>query len=135
MSEAVKTQVTFTSEKFRPVLPEECQVNPGCYGAELAYWLCRELVCSGVVTSYPNYEDWGWFIEYITADGDEFWLCCGNINGTDREWICFLEPKCKGMFGTRKPQIEEATPLLQALAGVLESNPTIGNIEWSQNER
>jgi hypothetical protein len=32
--------VTFRSPRFRPVLPDECQVNPGCYGAELAFWLC-----------------------------------------------------------------------------------------------
>ncbi len=32
--------VTFSSMRFQPVLPEECQVNPGRYGAELAFCLC-----------------------------------------------------------------------------------------------
>src|SRR5262245_29293448 len=47
------------SERFSPVLPDESQVNPGVYGAELAFWLCAELAALGVITSYPVSEDWG----------------------------------------------------------------------------
>jgi hypothetical protein len=60
----MKTEVSFDSERFRPVLPDESQVNPGRYGAELAYW-----------------------------------LCCGNVDGIDDKWMCFLVPKGKGVFG------------------------------------
>ena len=126
----MNTAVTFSSTRFRPVLPEESQVNPGRYGAELAFWLCSELVRKGIVTSYPNYEDWGWFIEYTTADGDEFWLCCGNVDGTDDEWHCFLQPKGKGLFGRSKPADEKALPLMEALGRVLEKEPTVQGIEW-----
>ena len=126
----MNTAVTFSSTRFRPVLPEESQVNPGRYGAELAFWLSSELVREGVVTSYPNYEDWGWFIEYATADGDEFWLCCGNVDGTDDEWHCFLQPKGKGLFGRSTPADEKALPLMEALGRVLEKEPTVQGIEW-----
>jgi hypothetical protein len=126
----MKTEVTFDSERFRPVLPDESQVNPGRYGAELAYWLCTELATNGVVTSYPNYEDWGWFIEYITEPGDEYWLCCGSVDGVDDKWMCFLDPKRKGLFGGKKAAVENAKPLLDALAKILESEPTVSNIEW-----
>src|SRR5262245_37033932 len=81
--------IKFNSLLFRPVLPEESQVNPGRYGAELAFWLCTALAKQGVVTSYPNYEDWGWFVEFTSAEGKEFRLCCGNIDATDDEWQCF----------------------------------------------
>lgn len=126
----MKTEVTFDSERFRPILPDECQVNPGRYGAELAYWLCTELAGVGLVSSYPNYEDWGWFIEYTTEDGDEYWLCCGNVEGSNDKWMCFLEPKGKGLFGRRKAGTENARPLLDALARVLESETSVTNVEW-----
>jgi hypothetical protein len=127
----VQTEVTFTSARFRPVLPEESQVNPGRYGAELAFWLCTALANVGVVTSYPQYEDWGWFIEYITGDGDEYWLCCGNAEGRDDEWTCFLQPRAKGWFGRNKAPFENARPLIRALAAVLEAEPSVTGVRWS----
>ena len=71
----------FNSEKFRPVLPDEAQVNPGVFGAELAWWLCTELAVRGVVTSYPEYEDWGWYLNHSTQSGAEFAIHCGNVSG------------------------------------------------------
>ena len=57
--------------KFKPFLPEECQVSNGSYGFELALWLCQSLSKKGICTSYPfsniNYNPNGgpdWFIEY-----------------------------------------------------------------------
>lgn len=126
----MQTAVTFKSDRFRPILPEDAQVNPGRYGAELAFWLSKSLMAGGIATSYPNHEDWGWFIEYITNDGDEFWLCCGNVEGSDNEWHCFLDPKRRGLFGTSRPAVEAARPLLEALKLVLDVEPSITNVEW-----
>ena len=122
--------VRFKSDRFRPFLPEDAQVNPGCYGAELAYWLARQLAGKRIVTSYPDYEDWGWFIEYITAEGDEYWLCCGNIDGTDKEWHLFLDPKAKRLFGRKKAPLDKARPLLAALREVLSEDERISDIQW-----
>ena len=69
--------IEFTSATFLPVLPEDCQVNPGAYGFELAWWLAQALARSGVVTSYPVGEDWGWLIEYSEGDA-EFMIGCGS---------------------------------------------------------
>ena len=123
--------VIFRSRKFRPFLPDHSQVNPGRYGAELSYWLSRQLAAAGVVTSYPNYEDWGWFIEYITDEGDEFLLCCSNVDDTDDRWLCFLRTQGKGLFGRSKPSIENAAPLLEALRSVIAAEPSIDEVEWS----
>ena len=66
------------------MLPDECQVNPGRFIAELTYWLCIRLYEEHrIVTSYPECEDWGWFLDYSTDKGDEFALHCGNIDGTN----------------------------------------------------
>jgi len=83
---------------FAPFLPDEAQVNPNVYGAELAFWLSRQLAQRGTLTSYPQNEDWGWFIEYSTEDNHEYWLCCANRDGTQNKWRCYLEPKAKKLF-------------------------------------
>ena len=106
-------------------------MNPQVYGAELAWWLSRELAQEGVETSYPNSEDWGWFIEYIVED-NEYWLCCGNQGGSKNQWRVYLDCKAKGLFGRNKAPVASATPLLNALSKVLERCDDISNIVWSQ---
>ena len=126
----MKTQVDFKSNRFAPFLPDDSQVNPGCYGAELAWWLSRKLAQKGIITSYPEYEDWGWFIEYVAGDGHEYWLCCGNIGCAVNLWRIFLEPKTKGILGRRKAPIENARALLIALDEILEEEDRICDIVW-----
>jgi hypothetical protein len=130
MTGPTRPQVTFKSARFRPVLPDDSQVNPGVYGAELAWWLCLQLAQAGVFTSYPVAEDWGWLLEFITAEGGEYWLGCGNVDGVDDQWLCFLEAKGQGLLGRRKPPLEGAAPLLQALAQVLAAEPSVSDVEW-----
>jgi hypothetical protein len=91
-------QIEFESAKFSPYLPEECQVNPGVYGFELAQWLSQKLAAENVITSYPNYEDWGWFIEYSQNEID-FMICCGSMTEPDESssnqpitWTIYIEP-------------------------------------------
>lgn len=126
------TCVDFRSALFRPFLSEEAQVNPGCYGAELAWWLSRELAQRGVETSYPNFEDWGWFVEYI-VDDNEYWLCCGNVTGETDSWRIYLECKGRGLFGRNKAPVEAAAPLLDAVSAVLAASPDIREIQWSRD--
>jgi hypothetical protein len=72
-------RIEFSSAKFLPTLPEACQANPGAYGFELALWLAQGLCRQGIVTGYPNGEDWGWCIEYDPADGPSFMIgCCSQ---------------------------------------------------------
>jgi len=125
----MNTCVTFTSDIFTPFLPEESQVNPGCYGAELSWWLSRELAKKNIFTSYPNYEDWGWFLEY-TIDDSEFWICCGNNSGEKNEWQIFINRHAKGFFIRKKPEIEMIKEVLEMLNLILEETNGITNIKW-----
>ena len=125
---------TFRSGRFAPVLPEECQVNPGCYGAELAYWLCVRLAERGVVTSYPDAEDWGWLLGYATDAGDEFALHCGNMDGTDDEWVLALRRFGRKLFGRDKPPFAHAEPLIFALREILEAEDTITALDWQYSK-
>jgi hypothetical protein len=111
--------VEFRSDRFAPVLPEDSQVNPQVYGAELAFWLCSELAKGGVVTSYPEYEDWGWYIEYITEGGSEFAVHCGNVGGARDHWLLSLRRYGRKMFGRDKPPYEEAAILIAGIRGLV----------------
>lgn len=123
------TCVTFTSSLFRPFLPEAAQVNPGCYGAELAWWLANQLALKQMITSYPDYEDWGWFLEYL-VEGDAYWVCCGNISGTEDQWQIFVEPQAKGVLRRKKPPIDKAAPVLKILNEILSGSSQIHDIKW-----
>jgi len=126
----METSVDFESKMFAPFLPDEAQVNPGVYGAELAFWLSRQLAKRGKLTSYPACEDWGWFIEYSAEDDYEYWLCCANREGAQDKWRCYLQPKAKGLFGRSKAPIEGARGLLQSLRDVLREEDSISNVAW-----
>lgn len=130
----METSVDFESKLFSPFLPDDAQVNPGVYGAELAYWLSRQLAQRGMLTSYPRYEDWGWFIEYSTDDDHQYWLCCANRDGAQNKWRCYLEPKAKSLFGRHKAPVEGARHLMHTLRNVLAVEPGISNVNWSNQD-
>jgi len=120
----------FQSVRFSPVLPEDCQVNPQVYGAELAFWLCIELAKHDVATSYPNAEDWGWYIEYITKEGAEFAVHCGNIGGDKDYWALALRRYGRKLFGWGKPSYSDAMPLITAIYKILCAEDSIVDLKW-----
>lgn len=127
---AIRDIAEFRSPRFTPVLPEASQVNPGCYGAELAFWHCTCLfVQGGIATSYPVAEGWGWFLDYATGAGDEFALHCGNIDGEDDRWLLTLRRFGRKLFGRDEPDFERASPLIDALATLLRSEASITEID------
>lgn len=133
----MNTAVTFRSTRFRPFLSEEAQVNPGVYGAELAWWLARELAARGFETSYPNHEDWGWFVEYVVGD-DEYWLCCASLTGEDPEdddpdeWHVYLMNQPRGLFARRRAPLDGARPLLEAVAALLDAEESVRDVAWGE---
>ena len=124
----------FRSDSFAPVLPEESQVNPEVYGAELAFWLCVELAKRGVVTTYPEYEDWGWYVEYFPASGSEFAVQCVNVEGTKDHWLLSLRRHARKMFGRDKPPFSEVAGLVLEIKKLLEEEPTISQLNWQYSD-
>ena len=120
----------FVSAKFEPILPEDHQVNPGVYGAELAYWLCKELALGGIFTSYPQHEDWGWYIEFITENGSEFAVHIGNVYGAKNRWLLSLRRYGGRLFGQKRPPISDAETMLSAIKEILESEPAVSELKW-----
>ncbi len=128
----METSVDFKSSLFKPFLPESSQVNPHVYGAELSYWLCKKLAEKNIITTYPNNEDWGWFIEYFVGD-NEYWLCCSNSDKSGEAWRCFLRPQPKHFWGIKKAPITSAKRLLTALREILIETDGILDIKWSND--
>ena len=126
---ALRDIAQFRSSQFSPVLPEDSQVNPQVYGADLAFWLCSELAKRGTATSYPNSEDWGWFIEYFPPSGSEFAVHCGNVDGAADQWLLSLRRHGRGMFGRDKPPYEEAVVLIEGIRALLSGNG-ISEVKW-----
>ena len=75
--------IEFSSAKFLPTLPEDCQANPGAYGFELALWLAQSLVHKGIVTGYPSAEDWGWCLDYAPTDELRLTIGCASLCGAE----------------------------------------------------
>lgn len=121
--------VQLKSNRFAPILPDESQVNEGVYGAELAYWLAQSLASRGVITSYPEHEDWGWYLDYATVEGFEFAIHCGNIDGKDDLWLLSIRRYPRKMFGRDKPSFEKASVLIDAIREVL-SEAEIPTQNW-----
>jgi len=71
--------IEFSSAKFLPTLPEDCQPNPGVYGFELALWLAQSLCRQGIVTGYPCAEDWGWCLDYAPTEELRLTIACVSL--------------------------------------------------------
>ena len=92
----------FTTDRFRPFLPEPCQVSEDLYGFELAAWLAQALAEEGLVTSYPHGEEFGWFLEYPTESGQEITIGCaspGPTLGYPTHWRVFARQRRKALTG------------------------------------
>ena len=120
----------FRSERFAPALPEECQVNPKVYGAELAYWLAAALARRGVGTSYPESEDWGWFIEYSGESGAEFAVHCCNLDGSRDQWMLSLRRYGRKLLGRDKPPLSAASSLISGISAVLREESSVSELRW-----
>ena len=118
---------TFTSDQFRPYLPDGCQVNPNALGFELAAWLSRALAADGVITSYPDQEDWGWYLEFLDGD-DEYLICCsGSEEDGKYEWRVFVERPRK-LF-RRPAETPMERELFESVADALRSQGIAVTIE------
>lgn len=120
----------FTAASLAPHLPDSCQVNPEVYGAELAFWLSAELAKQGVVTSYPEREDWGWYLDFESPAGSAFALHCGNVDGAPDRWFLQLRRFGRKRFGRDKPPFSEAATLIAAIRAVLEESADVSALEW-----
>jgi hypothetical protein len=111
--------IAFTTDRFRPFLPEPCQVNGDLYGFELAAWLAETLADNGVITSYPAGEDWGWFLEYLSDSRQELTIGCASIgatNGYPTDWRIFIRQRRRPLKGGADSTLLLTGAILSALS-------------------
>lgn len=127
----IRELAEFRSTRFAPILSEKAQVNPGRYGAELAFWLCTQLAVKyRVETSYPVAEDWGWLLSHLTPAGDTFSIQCGNVDDTNDRWLLSIGAHSRKLFGRGKADFTGAGPLIEAVKQLLESEESIEDLQW-----
>jgi len=130
----MKTQVEFRSSKFPPYANEEEEINPGLWGKRLTEYLALKLAEKGIETAEMAVEDWGCYLP-VRNEGFRLALCCGHQNGDDDQFLVFTDPsnpKVRKFFRTidATPQL---TRLLTALREILEADPEIREIAWSDH--
>ena len=73
----------FTSSLFKIEPGEDEEINPGCYGRQLAVWLKKQLEERGYSVEPIINEDWG---RCLMCSRDPFmlWVGCGNMDAKPR---------------------------------------------------
>lgn len=118
----VRDIAVFHSSRFKPILPDACQVGPRTYGAELAFWLAGKLAKQGVVTSYPVAADTGWMLSFAAAGGTVFQVLCANVDGSDTHWRLSL--------ACDSPSLDAARDLVNAIRFVVHAAVPRADIDW-----
>ena len=129
----MKTQVNFHSDAFPPVTGDTCNA-PQRYGKKLAEWLAAELPAYGLAVRDCYDEDWGWEIAF---ENPQFplYLGCGNINGEDGAFCCFITPDketvrpMKRLFRATDTRAT-VEKLAAAVDALLRSHPRVSGIKW-----
>lgn len=129
----MKTQVEFRSRKFPPYEGEEERINPGVWGKKLAEYLVHKLSERGIETDGIVAEDWGWYVP-VQNEGFRLALCCGHQYGDDDEFLCFTDPAVPVFrkFFRKIDATVELTRLTEALEEILDSDPDIQDVVWTE---
>ena len=130
----MQTHVEFRSSKFPPYDGEQEEINPGVWGKRLTEYLALRLAEKGIETEAMSVEDWGCYLPINTGEF-RIALCCGHQDGDEDQFLIFTDPntpRVKRWFRTIDvtPQF---TRLLTALRQILESDPEIREIVWSND--
>jgi hypothetical protein len=128
----MNTTFEFSSEAFPPYPDEDEQINPGRFGKRLAEFLQEALPRHGFEVTTIGAEDWGWMVE---LKNEEFplWIGCGNVDGSEHEFLCFIEPskpEVKKLF-KKIPTEEVVDRLKDAVEAALSASGTVNDFRWT----
>jgi len=125
------TAVRFRSKDFRPLRPEEDQVNPGVYGEELARWVSGRLAETEGIEPRVDFEDFAWLVELPLGDATA-WLLCANEYGSDDVWMIDVReaPRLLGWLRRSKLPADAILDLCTKIHTILAAEQSISEIEW-----
>jgi hypothetical protein len=127
----IGSQVTFTTDFFKPIQGEEEKTSPGRYGKQLAEWLAEKLQERGVAVEGVIPEDFGWVV-MVSRKPFLLWLGCGNTEGSATEWSIFpvAEPSIFHRLFNRINPTSVIEMLKAHVAELVPSIPGISNLTW-----
>lgn len=130
------TNARFRSTRFRPLRPENEQVNPGVYGEELARWVAARLTETEGAEPRVDYEDWAWLVELRLGKGHA-WIFCANEYGSDDVWMIDVRPRSRllGWFRPAAVTPDDLFGLCKRLHVIFSSEATIMDLEWFEGRR
>jgi hypothetical protein len=131
MQNAMRTQFEFRSSAFPAYSDAEERINPGRFGKRLAEFLQAVLPSHGFAVRTIGNEDWGWMVE-LENESFPLWIGCGNVDGTDDEFLCFIEPaKPEVRRGFKKvPTAEIVEKLAVATEAALTGSGKVSDFRW-----
>ena len=126
---AVRTLVTFRSDKFNTYDNKPYFINPGCFGDDVARWMIEELNNCGVKADpKPGQEDFGWYLTFWHGLYSYDIVFSHNPDGYWMGWIERQRGILGSLMGLRKKGIEgEAATLVHT---ILLSSSDISDVRW-----
>lgn len=82
------SQVTFTSDFFRPIAGEEDETTHGRYGKALAQWLAVQFRARGMSIESVIPEDFGW-VAMVSRQPLMLWLVVATLMGPQSNGLFF----------------------------------------------
>jgi hypothetical protein len=80
--------------------------------------------------SYPQEEDWGWFLAYGNDAGSEFAVECCNVDKSKEGWRLTLRRYGRKPFGFDKPPWSHATVLVGHIKRILLDDEAFSDMNW-----
>lgn len=127
----MSSQVTFTTDFFKPIPGEDEQTNPARFGKALAEWLAERLKERGMPVEGVIPEDFGWVV-MVARKPFMLWLGCGNTDGSTTEWSVFpvAESSLIQRLFRRIDPNSEVERLRAHLAELVPLIPGVSNVVW-----
>lgn len=132
----MRAQVEFVSTDFPPYPGEDQGPTPGRFGQRLAEFLAQELPAHGFPVLSVTVHMWGFKVALENTDYP-LWLGCGNYEGHENGFLCFLEPATPFVrkWFRKLPNAPTIERLAIAVETILQSSGKVSNLRWwSENE-
>jgi hypothetical protein len=127
----MNAQVTFESDRFRPIRGEDEKTNPGRYGQALAQWFADQLRARGIQVERPIPEDFGWIV-VVSRKPFLLWLSCGNVDDSETEWLVYpvAEPSWVQRLFDRINTRLALAELWRHVQELVPTIPGVRNVVW-----
>jgi hypothetical protein len=129
--DAMRTHVTFRTNRFNQTEVRDYFINPGCFGDDCAAWVVAGLRARGWDdVSDPWQEDWGWQTSTARA-GHKYLISVSVLEDDTPEWLIFVQEHTGFLTRLRgKAGPSALHELVLAMHEVITASADIQNVRW-----